>query len=423
MAASNSSRVMDQLRTATHELHAQVEALPFFKALMDGKLPLESYVGQLRAMAIVHAVLDNTVKSLDHPSITSVWEAGMRKLPLLEQDLAYFEPHTNSRSAEATDIALKMAEQIRLSSVQVPITLLGYLYVLEGSTQGAAVLRPEVARTFGLTGTGGLNYLTNYGSSAKEHWEQFGRRMNLAVTLPVEQRQVVQAAREAFQGFAQMFAALFPLRSTPARPLATSLNPEAGSHPIPSDPREIAAAIRAGETCWKRFPYFEWRYAERGRKFASSDSAWLVTLSEHDQALVNQQITWLSQVLAARGMPQLTLETHLKLLYQELVRAIPEKQESYRKLLAASDHLAETRRNQIDDQRFQLLVSEFDAAVGPDWNERLRGAGDLLVAAVADEKAGIDNAVESIEEWMSDVTRFPQTWVDAVHSLIQKART
>jgi hypothetical protein len=220
----------------------------------------------------------------------------------------------------------------------------------------------------------------------------------------------------------RVFRALYLVKAETIRPLVTSLNPEAGAHPIPSDPREIEAAVRAGALCWQRFPYYEWRYGDRGKKFTSSDSAWLVTLAEQDQTQVTQQVHWLGQVLAARGMPQLTLETHLGLLFQELARAVPEKQESYRKLLSAGEQLAEARRRYIGDQLSQALATEFDVAVGPNWSMRLRGTGALLVAAVADEKAGIKNAVESIESWMTDAARFPRIWIDAVRATIRKAR-
>jgi hypothetical protein len=121
-------------------------------------------------------------------------------------------------------------------------------------------------------------------------------------------------------------------------------------------------------------------------------------------------------------MPQLTLETHLRLLYQELALAVPEKEESYRKLLCAGEQLAETRCEHIDNQSCRSLAAEFDVAVGSDWNAKLPRTGELLVAAVADEKAGIKNAVESIEGWMTDAARFPRVWIDAVRNTIRKAR-
>jgi heme oxygenase len=413
---------MEQLRTKTRELHDQIEALPFVKALTSGQLPLEAYVGQLRAMAIIHGVLEHTVAHSDHHAVSSVWEASMAKLPLIEMDLAYLQPRTGGEVREASEESLKLAQRARLRGVEDPVSVLGYVYVLEGSTQGNALHLPDVAATFHLAGSDGLHYLLNYGDGTGDHWRQFTRRMNLAITEPAEQGRVVEAACEAFEGLTRVFRALYPIKPEALRPLVTSLNPEAGTHPIPSDPREIDAAVRAGELCWQRFPYYEWRYGDRGRKFASSDSAWLVTLAEHDQKQLDQQVHWLGQVLAARGMPRLTLETHLRLLYQELVRAVPEKQESYRKLLAAAEQLAEIRRMHIDDQLSQTLAAEFDVAVGLEWSARLPQTGTLLVAAIADEKAGIKNAVESIASWMTDETRFPQIWIDAVGATLRKAR-
>jgi hypothetical protein len=48
--------------------------------------------------------------------------------------------------------------------------------------------------------------------------------------------------------------------------------------------------------------------------------------------------------------------------------------------------------------------------------------GELIVAAVADEASGMENAVNSIEDWMTDASRFSIGWIQAVRSLIAKAR-
>jgi hypothetical protein len=201
-----------------------------------------------------------------------------------------------------------------------------------------------------------------------------------------------------------------------------ALNPQAGSHAIPNDLREIRAALQAGERSWQRFPYYEWRYGSRGRRFTRSDSAWIVTLTDHRQALVDQQITWLGGLLASRGMPQWLLELHLETLHQELVDAVPEKREAYAKLLHAAAMLRDMRRAPIRDDVFHALSAEFEALVGPEWSNRLPRTGGLLVAAVADEKAGISNAVTSLEGWMTDPARFPETWIAAVHTTLRKAR-
>ena len=88
---SGQETVMAQLRTATHEHHQRLEALPFAQALAQGKLPLHGYVGYLRALAIIHGVLEGELSRAKEPAVAAVWNDAMRKLPLLLRDLASFE--------------------------------------------------------------------------------------------------------------------------------------------------------------------------------------------------------------------------------------------------------------------------------------------------------------------------------------------
>src|ERR671933_594218 len=95
----------------------------------------------------------------------------------------------------------------------------------------------------------------------------------------------------------------------PARPLASasSLNPSAGHHVVTGDPRELAAAERAGERSWTAWTYYERRYGDRGRQFTRSDSAWIAALPGSPASIVERQVRWLGTLLAARGMPRLLL--------------------------------------------------------------------------------------------------------------------
>jgi hypothetical protein len=43
-------------------------------------------------------------------------------------------------------------------------------------------------------------------------------------------------------------------------------------------------------------------------------------------------------------------------------------------------------------------------------------------AAVADERAGVPNAVASLEEWACDPARFPDAWVREVRRTLAEAR-
>jgi hypothetical protein len=209
---------------------------------------------------------------------------------------------------------------------------------------------------------------------------------------------------------------------TGARPTADSLNPQAGSHAITSDPRELRAALRAGERTWQRFPYYEARYGERGRRFTASDSAWIATLPGRPQAAVNRQVLWLGTLLASRGMPRWLLEVHLRHLREELAVAVPERRAAYDALGRAADLLRDLRRRYLRDEAFESLNADFEAQVGPAWRARLPETGRLLAAAVVDEHDGIEAAVSSLEPWLTDSERFPPDWVEAVRATLDKSR-
>ena len=186
--------------------------------------------------------------------------------------------------------------------------------------------------------------------------------------------------------------------------LLNPLNPRAGGVPVPEDPREIDAALRAGRISVRIFPYLDWRYGERGAKFTRSDSAWLAWLSRHTQQRVNEQIAWLRSVLSNRGMPSWILETHLLVLYRQLTRSVSERESKYRTLFISADELRQDRHSRISPEMSRQLVSGFVAAVSQGPTFLLSGVARLLVAAVADEMLGVKYAVLRLTPWLADVS-------------------
>lgn len=414
--------LMEELKAATGPMHARLEATPFFPALAAGQLALESYVGQLRALAVIHSVLEHALQECADERVTAVWQPDMRKFALLQQDLQYFEPRAVADLREAAEIALQTAEHLRLRAIGQPLALLGSMYVLEGSTLGAAVVRPLVARAFLLAGDDGLAYLRPYGDHAPARWSAFRERMN-ALTLSAEDRAgIVREAVEFFGRLETLFIALHPFSPESRMFLVTSINPEAGRHAVTADPREREAAIRAGDRCWARHPYFDQRYGERGRRFTRSDGAWQATLVHYEPARISQQVKWLGRVLAARGMPGVLLEEHLEILADELTAAIPTGKSAYDKLRTAAAELRTARHRHLKDDQLEALDTEFDRTADPEWSVRLPHTGRLLACAVCDEREGSPLAVKSLHSWLTDPRRFPLTWVTAVDATIAQAR-
>jgi hypothetical protein len=199
------------------------------------------------------------------------------------------------------------------------------------------------------------------------------------------------------------------------------LNPEAGHHHIAIDPRELAAALRAGNRTWRRFPYYELRYGERGRRFTRSDSAWIVTVAKESLDSAERQLRWLGTLLAARGMPRWLLELHLAELHAELVSAAPDNRAAYDRLLGVAAMFRDERLRHLDEGTSAELALAFDLRVGPGPKPAVPQAGELLVAAVADERSGV-GGLDNLLEWLADPARFSAEWIAATTETVAAAR-
>jgi len=415
-------RIMDRLREETKEYHSKLESLPYFGALIHHTLPLECYVSQLRALAVVHGVMETAIAASTDERVLAVWDDGLKKSPLLEQDLAFFAHRVAPAAATSIDAALAMAGKIRLRQAENPVTLLGYLYVFEGSTLGNSMHRPDISATFHLNNLEGCRYYASYRDQVQNSWQRFMEKMNRALDDSSVHDALIEAAHEAFSGLEKLYNALYPLSKKQKSVHVAQINPEAGNHPMPEDAREIEAALLASSRAWASFPYYEQRFGERGKRFSDSDACWLVTLTHLDPEAMQQQIDWIGRVLATRGMPTLMLEQTLRILYEELVRVVPENGKNYEKLLQSADILAAARENALPEMITGKLVDEFDRTAGADLVKTFQNAGKLMVAAVADEKNGTLGAVAALKNWLMDPARFPDQWIAAANRIIQKAR-
>lgn len=207
----------------------------------------------------------------------------------------------------------------------------------------------------------------------------------------------------------------------PSQPATiVKLNPEAGDHAVTREPRELEAVKRASERSWQEFPYYGMRYGERGQRFGLSDGAWLVTLCDARPDVALEQIHWLGSTLSSRGMPQFLLETHLEFLREELAQSVPDRRPRYQRLRQYAEALRGQRQSRIPEPEFQSLAAAFESRAGQSF--KLPGMGEILVSAVADEAAGVERAVSSLEPWACDPARFPEPWIEAVRSTIEEAR-
>lgn len=277
--------------------------------------------------------------------------------------------------------------------------------------------------SYHLDGLDGSRYYSSYKDSIRTRWQQFTGKMNEALNEPTLHDSVIQAAHETFVGLESLYNALFPLKKSDNSFHVVRINSEAGNHPIPTDKREIQAALNASNRCWNEYPYYEKRYEKRGKRFSDSDTCWLATLIALDQNDLQKQVDWLCRVLATRGMPSLMMETLLHYLSLELTAAIPENKALYHKLLKSSEKLKENRLKHIEEKVFNNLAEEFEQNVATGMKNSFKNTGFLLVSAVIDEKNGISGALSGLLKWLINVDRFPTAWIAAVEQTINNTKS
>lgn len=401
--------------------HASVElsrlaSLPFAAAARTRRLPLVAYAGLLRCLATVYEALELVADGAANDALSSMPAAELRRLQLLHADLDAIAGRASAPIPEAELRAELLAERIRLWAEDNPGALLGVVAVLGSPTVALLAPPKAIARCFGFPKGSGTSFLARVAQGSRPDtpsgaaWKAVGALAADAAT----------AAKEAAAALLAIGGALYPAGTRPLSQLARVVNPHAGNYSIPDDLREIRAALRAGARTWKEIPYYRLRFADRGREWTWSDSCWLAALATLEQKAIDTQIAWIGRLLGTRGMPQLLLEEHLHVLADELSAARPAERWRYARLSTAAGGLAEQRRSHIADDDAAAIAGAFDALdLGGPRDARL---GAVLVAAVADEAAGVPQAVESVASWLADPERFSQAWADAVHATIGAAR-
>ncbi|MBP9164379.1 MAG: biliverdin-producing heme oxygenase [Leptospiraceae bacterium] len=422
MPFSTNKKLSEELKAVTLSIQERLNKSPFFEALTNKNLPIESYVNYLQAMAGVSGVLEREILIANHSVLNSVWKNNMLKLPGLLADLESLNSTQVEDIPLAIDAMLDTIKLIRLSRIDNPLSLIGIMYVLESSTLEGEFRKQLVQANFNFHNNEGLIYLDHYKDKKQENWEAFETRINALPLSASEFDSIIETAAFFFKKMESIFIYLFPIHNTISFYNVSTINPEAGKHNIPEDKLEIEAAFRAGITTWEEFPYYAWRYGLRGKQYTRSDSVWLVTLCELEEEVVIEQVHWLGRVLASRGMPQWLLAVHLKNLVYELEKVHPEKKHEYDKLSKASDSIHSMFNRIFKEDDRKRLISEFESQIGEEWSHRLKNIGGLLVSAVADERNGIDKALSSIETWATDENRFPKVWIESVRSIIQSAK-
>lgn len=415
-----------RLKSQTNELHNQAHKIPYIEQVLKSQVPLVSYTGHLRALAIIQGTLEHQLSTLGHPEIKEILKHLSPRLPLILSDLEHLNAGEEKDIIPAIGEALAVADKILLNSQTSPYMLLGYVYTLEGSLHGGRILQKHITEAFGFQSGDGTSYLSSFGEDFIRFWKGYVSDLDTRITQSAQKDAIAFAARDIFLHLMKIYESLYPIDEKNLGHHITRFNPEAGNYPITTNPLEIEAAIRAGISCWDEFPYYEKRYGNRGRRFTVSDSVWLVTLADFPEEVALRQVRWLTNFLSVRGMPSYTMEFQMRSLHRELSKLSPAGDHRYQKLLSAAEAIKAERLVHFDDRRFAACNLMFENRVhqyhvkDPNCLELTRNNGCLMASAIADERNGIPGAAASLKDWLTSTEIFPDNWIEAVEKTWQE---
>lgn len=176
------SSLLQAARTATHDLHQQLEAQPTFINLMKTPLSMTAYTRVLTVLHQVYVQADTLLADLD-------WPAPYRyqaRAHLLHADL----------------IALGEAQSVAQGDILAPDNIasaMGYAYVLEGSSQGARIIYPHITKQLPVDRALGAAYFHCI-ARAQRSWPAFKSAL---LTLPDHVRDPTPTLELAFVSGAQ----------------------------------------------------------------------------------------------------------------------------------------------------------------------------------------------------------------------------
>jgi len=405
----------ERLREATRSRHDAIEELAFFRRLRNHELPRQSVISYLRGLGIVHATLETSLVRCAGDSFGPWKKDHHAHGEELRATLAAAEAAGVPDIPRAIDAAIRIADHI-IGHAQHASTLLGHLYVLEGSQRGGQVLRRHFAAALELSDEQ-VVYFPGDTQRIEQRWATFKQELDDMALSDDDEHRLIEAAKTAFDGIAELAMAAFPFEPAELRHRVTAINPEAGRHAMPQSDTEIARALRCAAAAWKRYPYLEARYGERGRRFTQSDSCWLVSLYDMDEAVVVKSLRWLRGVLAGRGLPSCILVSHLQVIDEDIRRDDAQRAGQARGFRTVINHfqaecdiyLPPAVGRDLTERWQQTL----DACAGP----HTANAAELLIAARVDTAIGMAEAWKNTAAWFRDPARFSSEWIAAVEAL------
>ena len=402
------------LEAETAILRDRLQGLPFFQALQAGNLPRPAIVTYFRALSIIHAVLERSLSLTLRPPTRPPGSDPSSKTALLVADLAMLDTAGVPSISGAIQQALYYGTEILAHADTDPRRLIGILYVLEESQNVGLLMKRAYANCLGVSEQK-LRYVGCYGTATAARWRAFVDVLDAMSLREGQAHAIAQEAVYCCQRLERICAVLYPYGDDDLRHHATSINVEAGDHPMPQDPVEIDLALRAGRVAWEAYPYLDRRFGERGMRFTASDSCWLVAVTRMPVATATKRLNWLRKVLSSRGIPTIILKAHLEAILAALAERFPDKVDLSERYAPFLQTIEDERRLLGD---VAALIEQFDRRFRACPGAQIPSAVELLLSAWIDDSRCSPGCLAATRNWFVDPARFSPEWIAATEALV-----
>lgn len=195
---------MATLKAATAELHRHAESRPLQRAMARGDVTRGQCAMYLAQLALIHSALERGLKAnrSTQPAIARVHRAHQIRAEVLQRDAQALG--ANLQAVEPMPAAAAVIARIDAAARGEAIALLGMLYVLEGSTNGAKFLARRVGDALGLPRDAPLRSFDPYGDQQAERWSAFKRNMDELELGHGQAEAIVDAAAAMFRAIADL---------------------------------------------------------------------------------------------------------------------------------------------------------------------------------------------------------------------------
>ncbi len=199
-------QLSNQLRTAMSEIHDKIEELPLSKAIIAGTISTEDYCALLQQLSYVHQVFEGEMESCSQFAHLYQSET-MARFAAIERDLEYFG---NVESATPLGETLEFCQQIHQWASESPVSLLGLLYVLEGSRMGSMVLAKSLGKAFALKMDlhHGLDYHIEGIATRPQVWVKWKLQLDQQAFSSSEMEKIIEASIAGMNGLYHIYQAL-----------------------------------------------------------------------------------------------------------------------------------------------------------------------------------------------------------------------